>query len=92
MVNRSRYSVELFEPLMLAPGLSDEEIERKNPIGATYFVDGSGNEECADCGVFGPCLPWCSMADGGYAPMPIGHQKWDIVAYAEARPSCARVQ
>lgn len=92
MATRTTYKVEIIDQLMLAPGLTDEEIALKNPAGATYFVDGSGNEECADCGVFGPCLPWCGDGSGGYAPMPLGHQKWDILTYAEASPNGGRAR
>jgi hypothetical protein len=40
---------------MLNPGLTDQQIRDANPTGADYFVDGDGDEECAFCGVFGPC-------------------------------------
>lgn len=44
------------QPLaMLHPGLTDEQVRALNPIGADYFVDGDGNEECAHCGMFGMC-------------------------------------
>jgi hypothetical protein len=42
-------------PIALKRGLTDEEIRKLNPIGADYFVDGNGNEECGFCGMFGDC-------------------------------------
>ncbi len=61
-------------PIALNRGLTDAEIEERNPAGAPFFVDGEGQEECSGCGVFGAeCLPDCLTLNGRrYAPVPSG--------------------